>query len=126
MNIKDGFRSGLITLGALLFLDLLGLPRTFGSPTIIFFTMVVGLLALLFLRDRPEKQYDLPSVLINGALIGLVAGIALSLVTFLFAQMQADGIQVKNVFAQIFPEHTAAVTGLTVDEVKAGVSVGPG
>lgn len=126
MNIKDGFRSGLITFGGLLFLYLLGLPRTFGSPSIIMFTVVVGLLALLFLRDRPSKHFDLPSVLINGAIIGLVAGIALSLVTYIFARMHADGIQVKNVFAQIFPEHTAAVTGLTVDEVKDGVSVLPG
>jgi branched-chain amino acid transport system permease protein len=126
MNIRDGFRSGLITFGVLLFLDLLGLPRTFGSPTIFLFTIVTGLLALLSLRDRPAKQYDLRSALINGAIIGVVAGILLSLVTFIFAQMHADGIQVKNVFAQIFPEHTAALTGLTVDEVKAGVSVLPG
>lgn len=126
MNIRDGIRSGLITFGLLLFLNLLGLPRTFGSPTIILFTVIVGFLALLFTRDRHDKQYDLPGSWLNGAIIGIVAGLLFSLVTFIFARMQADGIQVKNVFAQVFPEHTAALTGLTKDDVLAGVSVLPG
>lgn len=126
MNIRDSIRSGLITFGLILFLNLLGLPRTFGSPTIILFMVIVGLLTLLFLRDRHDRQYDLPSSLLNGAIIGIVAGLMLSLVTFIFARMQADGIQVKNVFAQIFPEHTAALTGISADDVLAGVSVLPG
>lgn len=126
MNIRDGIRSGLITFGLLLFLNLIGLPRTFGSPTIILFTVIVGLLALLLTRDRHDKQYDLPGSLLNGAIIGIVAGLLFSLVTFIFARMQADGIQVKNVFAQVFPVHTAALTGLTKDDVLAGVSVLPG
>ena len=126
MNIRDSIRSGLITFGLILFLNLLGLPRTFGSPTIILFMVIVGLLTLLFLRDRHDRKYDLPSSLLNGAIIGIVAGLMLSLVTFIFARMQADGIQVKNVFAQIFPEHTAALTGISADDVIAGVSVLPG
>jgi len=126
MNIRDSIRSGLITFGLILFLNLLGLPRTFGSPTIILFMVIVGLLTLLFLRDRHDRQFDLPSSLLNGAIIGIVAGLMLSLVTFIFARMQADGIQVKNVFAQIFPEHTAALTGISADDVLAGVSVLPG
>jgi branched-chain amino acid transport system permease protein len=126
MNLRDGFRSGLVAFGAILFLNLLGLPRTFGSPVVFFYVIVIGLLSLLSLRDKPNKEFDLPSVLVNGLILGLVAGLLISLITFIVAQMQANDIAVKNVFAQLFPEHTGALTGLTGDEVEEGVSVIPG
>jgi branched-chain amino acid transport system permease protein len=126
MNLRDGLRSGAIAFAVLLYFDLLGLPRTFGSPTITIFVILVVLLAILSLRDRPRKEFTPLSATINGTILGFIAGLGISLVTFLFAQMQANGIQVKNVFAQIFPEHTAALTGLTPEEVVAGASPIPG
>lgn len=126
MNLRDGLRSGAIAFAVLLYFDLLGLPRTFGSPTITIFVILIVLLAILSLRDRPKKEFTPLSATINGTILGFIAGLGISLVTFLFAQMQANGIQVKNVFAQIFPEHTAALTGLTPEEVVAGASPIPG
>lgn len=126
MKHLDGIRSGLITFGILLFLDLIGLPLTAGESVVPFFSVLLGLLVILFLRDRDDRKRSLLSALVNGLLIGVITGIGLGLVTFLFAELQADGVRVNQVFAQILPEHTAALTGLSKSEVVAGASVWPG
>ena len=51
--------------------------------------------SLLALRDKPSKQFNLPSALLNGLVLGLVAGLLISLVTFVFAQMQANDIDIR-------------------------------
>jgi branched-chain amino acid transport system permease protein len=122
MNPKDGLRYGLITFGVMLFLDLLGLPLTAGNSVLLLFAFVVLLLTMLFLRSRHGKQRTTPDVLINGLLIGAISGVGLALITYLFARLQADGIRVNQTLAQILPEHTAALLGLTKKEVLAGAN----
>jgi branched-chain amino acid transport system permease protein len=126
MKPKDGIRTGLITFGIILFLDLLGLPLTAGSSIVPIFTFLVGLLAFLFLRNRVGQERSLLNALINGLLIGFISSFGLVVVTFIFAHMQANGVRVNQVFAQILPEHTSALTGLTKEGVLAGESVWPG
>ena len=117
MYLKDGIRCGLITFGIILFLDLLGLPLTAGSSIVPLFAVLVGLIALLFLRSRGGKERSLLSASVNGLLIGIISGIGLAIVTYIFARMQANGVRVNQVFAQILPEHTGALAGLTKAEV---------
>ncbi len=127
MNFKEGIRYGFISLGILLYLYLLGLPKTLGSPAIFIFTLVVGLMSLLFLRNRPHTPIrSLKNTLLNGLLIGLISGVGLALVTYMFASLQAQGKQANAVFAQVTPDHIGAMTGLTKPEVLAGENVIPG
>jgi branched-chain amino acid transport system permease protein len=126
MKPQDGIRFGLITFGIILFLDLLGLPLTAGGSIVPIFAVLIGLIAFLFLRNRVGQERSLLNALMNGLLIGLISGICLAVVTYVFAHMQANGVRVNQVFAQILPEHTSALTGLTKAEVLAGESVWPG
>jgi branched-chain amino acid transport system permease protein len=126
MKPIDGIRSGLITFGIILFLDLLGLPLTAGSSIVPIFAVLVGLFAFLFLRSRVGQERSLLTALVNGLLIGFISSIGLVVVTYIFARMQANGVRVNQVFAQILPEHTGALTGLTKDAVLAGESIWPG
>jgi branched-chain amino acid transport system permease protein len=126
MKLGDGLRFGLITFGVILFLDLLGLPLTAGSSIVFIFAGLVGLFSFLFLRKQVGQSRGLPEALINGLLIGLISGIGLMAVTFLFARLQANGVRVSQIFAQIRPEHTSALTGLTKEQVLVGESVLPG
>jgi len=126
MNLKDGIRSGLITFGIILFLDLLGLPLTAGSSIVPLFTILVGLFALLLLRSQVGQERSLLSAAVNGLLTGVISGIGLVIVTYIFARMQANAVRVNQVLAQILPEHTGALAGLTKAEVLAGESIWPG
>lgn len=126
MYLKDGIRGGLITFGIILFLNLLGLPLTAESSIVPIFTVLVGLFALLLLRSRAGQERSLLNASVNGLLIGIINGIGLVIVTYVFARMQANAIRVNQVFAQILPEHTGALAGLTKAEVLAGESIWPG
>jgi branched-chain amino acid transport system permease protein len=126
MNLQVGFRYGLITFGVIIFLDLLGLPLTAGNSILFLFSFVIVLLSMIFFRNQRNTQFSLGNILINGLVIGLISGIGLALVTYLFAYLQADGVRVNQVFAQILPEHTAALTGLSKNEVLDGVNPLPG
>jgi branched-chain amino acid transport system permease protein len=126
MNLKVGFRYGLITLGVILFLDLLGLPLTVGKPVLFLFSFVIVFLSIIFFRNQDTTQFSLVNTLVNGLVIGLISGIGLALVTYLFAHLQADGVRVNQVFAQILPEHTAALTGLSKKEILEGINPLPG
>jgi branched-chain amino acid transport system permease protein len=126
MNLRVGFRYGLITLGVIIFLDLLGLPLTAGNSVLFLFSFVIVLLSMAFFRNQQNAQFSLGNVLINGLVLGLISGIGLALFTYLFAHLQADGVRVNQVFAQILPEHTAALTGLSKKEVLEGVNPLPG
>jgi len=126
MYLKDGIRCGLITFGIILFLNLLGLPLTAGSSIVPIFTVLVGLFALLLLRSRVSQERSLLSASVNGLLIGIISGIGLVIVTYIFARMQANAVRVNQVLAQILPEHTGALAGLTKAEVLAGESIWPG
>jgi len=126
MNFKESIRLGLITSGILIFLDLIGLPLTSGSSITIIFAIVVGLLSFLMLRNQKGERSSLLDASINGMFIGVISSIGIVAVTTIFAKLQADGIRVNQVFAQILPEHTGAITGLTKAEVLSGASIWPG
>jgi branched-chain amino acid transport system permease protein len=126
MNLKDGLRFGFITFGVMLFLNLLGLPLTAGKSTLILFSFIVLLLTMLFLRNQSEKNSHFIKTLINGLIIGIITGVGLALITFLFTQLQKDGVRVNQIFAQVLPEHTAALTGLSKKDVLDGVNPMPG
>lgn len=119
-------RTSLIVLGVILFLNVLGFPLTFGSSVVTVFALAVFLLSLVFLRDRVGRSFTTVEAISSGLLIGLVAGVGLALVTWLFARLQAQGMQVHAVFAQVLPRHTGALTRLTEGEVLAGANVMPG
>ncbi len=126
MNFKESIRLGLITSGILIFLDLIGLPLTSGSAIVFIFTIVVGLLSFLMLRNRNGERSTLLNASISGSIIGAISSIGIVTITTIFARLQADGIRVNKVFAQILPEHTGALTGLTKVEVLSGASIWPG
>jgi branched-chain amino acid transport system permease protein len=107
--------------------SLIGLPKTFGSSMVIAFAVVVFLFSLSSLRTKPhEEPASLASVLVNGLLIGLIAGLGFALITFGFATLQARDVRVADVFAQISHENIEALTGVDKVSLKEGVSVLPG
>lgn len=126
MRSKDGIRFGLITFGIILYLDLLGLPLTSGNSVTVIFAFLVGLFSLLFLRNRPGQTRTRSSTIVNGLLIGAISGVGLMSVTYFFASLQADGVRVNQVFAQILPENTGALTGLSKAQVLDGANIWPG
>jgi branched-chain amino acid transport system permease protein len=127
MNIKHGIRYGLIIMGIIFYLDLIGLPLTMGGSVVGFFAFLVGLFTVLFLRRRSvDQQPDPKNTLINSLVIGVISGLSLAVLTYIFAGYQAQGVKVHDTFAQVLPDHTAALTGLTKADILAGVSVIPG
>ncbi|MEJ2549139.1 MAG: hypothetical protein P8Z41_03405 [Anaerolineales bacterium] len=126
MRHKDGIRFGLITFGIILYLDLLGLPLTSGNSVTVIFAFLIGLFSLLFLRNRPGQTRTRSSTIVNGLLIGAISGVGLMFVTYFFASLQADGVRVNQVFAQILPENTGALTGLSKTQVLDGANIWPG
>jgi branched-chain amino acid transport system permease protein len=126
MRYKDGIRFGLITFGIILYLDLLGLPLTSGNSVTVIFAFLIGLFSLLFLRNRPGQTRTRSSTIVNGLLIGAISGVGLMFVTYFFASLQADGVRVNQVFAQILPENTGALTGLSKTQVLDGANIWPG
>jgi len=126
MNLKQFLRPALITFGVLLYLNLLGLPRTLGAPAVTLFAFVVGLFSLGFLRRSAGADGSVLVSLLGGLFIGLFNGIGIALVTTLFASFQAAGKRVNEIFAQVLPEHTGALTGLTKEQVLGGADIIPG
>jgi branched-chain amino acid transport system permease protein len=127
MNIKQGIRAGVITFGLILYLNLLGLPLTIGKSTVTVFSIIVGLTSIAFLRKREDSAKDgWRQTLLNGLVLGIIVGLGQVLITYIFAILHAQGIIVAEVFAQIKPEHTGALVGLTKEEIVNGVSVVPG
>ncbi len=124
---RAALRSGLITFGVIFYLNVLGLPQTLGRVSIGIFTFVVGLMSFAYLRARRgEPARRLPALVLLGLAIGLIAGGGLALVTAGFASLQANGVEVQKVFATVLPTHTAALTGLTREDIRAGANVAPG
>lgn len=127
MNLKNNLRNGLITLGLLVYLDLLGIPLTAPNSAITIFIMVTGLFSFILIRRKAkEEETTLPNALLGGLIIGLIAALGISLLTLTFANYQADGVRVNTVFAQVLPEHTGTLTGLTKEEVLDGADPMPG
>lgn len=126
MNLRQFLRPALITFGVLMYLNLLGLPLTLGAPAVTLFAFVVGVFSFVFLRRSAETDGSIPVSLLGGLFIGLFNGIGIALVTTIFASYQAAGKRVNEIFAQVLPEHTGALTGLTKAEVLGGADIIPG
>jgi branched-chain amino acid transport system permease protein len=126
MNLKAGIRYGLISLGVLFYLDVIGLPLTVSGAILPLYSIIVLLFAMFSLRNRSDADRNLVNGLLNGLLVGLISGVGLALVTYIFARMQANGIRVNQTLAQILPENTGALTGLTKQEVLNGANPIPG
>lgn len=127
MNIKKGSQQGLIVLGLFFYLDVIGIPLFVGSSVLVFFAVIVGLFALAFVRKENQEELQSVQAAIGQSLsLGIVSGFGFALVTYFFAQLQGQGVRVTEVFAQIKPDSTAILTGLTVADVRDGVSVLPG
>ncbi|MFN2146242.1 MAG: ABC transporter permease subunit, partial [Anaerolineales bacterium] len=127
MKIKNGIRSGLVALGLLIYLDLIGLPKTFGSSMVLVFAGIVFLFSLVSLRPKQDEEpKPLADVLVNGLIIGLIVGLIFALITFGFANLLAQDIKVAEVFNQISYENIEALTGVDKASLRAGQSVLPG
>lgn len=111
-TLKIGAKAGLNTFGLVLFLDLLGLPLTLGRTAVTVFVALVALMAFYYLRDQARRSLSLAELAVNGALIGLIAGIGLAVVTAVIANLQANGTEITEIFAQLRPEHIEAMTTL--------------
>ena len=122
-DIRTGVRYGLIALGTIFYLYVLGLPLTFGSAATGIFAVVTALIAFLVLRGQADTPGSTAGILVNGLLIGLIAGAGIGLVTLYTARLHANLVQVQTVFAQLLPAHTAAVTGISREAIVAGESV---
>ena len=123
-NWKESVRLGSITGGVIFYLDVLGVPLKAGRAAIWIFAATVAITAFLFLRDRRGQPIRRGShALLTGLVMGAIAGIFLALTTLVFARLQADGVQVQRVFAQVLPEHTGALTNLSKAEVQQGADI---
>jgi branched-chain amino acid transport system permease protein len=120
----SGLRPALIAFAIILYLDLVGFPLKFGSAAIWVFATVLLLVSFIF--NRRASSSSLVHILTNSLIIGLVSSLSLALVTYVFARMQVNRVTIQDVFAQILPPHTAALTGLSSEQVLAGESVLPG
>ena len=124
MNIKQGFQQGLVILAVFFYLDLIGLPTFIGESALVFFAVIVGLFALSFVRREHRKEpKSFVQVLVYSLTLGLVSGLGFALVTFFFARLQGQGVRVNEVFAEIKPESTAILTGMSVADIRNGVSI---
>lgn len=127
MKIKQGLKQGLIVLAVLVYLDLIGFPLFVEDSILMVFSVVIGLFAFIFVRRENKETYQkFSDALVYSLMIGLSSAVGFALITYFFATLQGQGIRVNEVFAQIKPEATAALTGLTVGEVRNGVSTVPG
>lgn len=127
MRVLSSIRQGLIALAIILYLDLIGFPLYFGTSAITLFTVIVGLLSFVYIRQASRSETPVLShTLVQSLLIGVVSAAGLGLVTYIFASLQAGGAKITTFLAQIKPEHTATLTGLTKEEVLNGVNVLPG
>jgi len=120
----SGLRPALAAFAIILYLNLVGFPLKFGSVAIWVFAAVLFLISFIVSRRAAASSPAL--ILTKSLIIGLVPSLGLALLTYIFASMQASQITVQDVFAQILPPHTAALTGLTSEQVIAGESVVPG
>ena len=124
MNIKQGIRQGLIILAVLFYLDVIGLPTFIGESALVGLAVIVGLFSMSFVRkDHQKEPKSILQVLVYSLTIGLVSGVGFALVTFFFARLQGQGIKVDEVFAEIKPQSTALLTGMSVADVRSGASV---
>ncbi len=127
MNIKQGIKQGLVVTAVLFYLDVIGLPLFVGESILVVLSVVVGLFAMGYVRkELQENPQPVLNSVVYSLVIGLTAGLGFALITYLFAQMHAQGIKVTDVFAQIKAESVGLLTGLTVQEVRQGASVLPG
>ncbi|MEX1248529.1 MAG: hypothetical protein WEA61_08600 [Anaerolineales bacterium] len=120
----SGLRPALIAFAIILYLNLVGFPLKFGSVAIWVFGAVLFLISFIVSRRAAASPPAL--ILTKSLIIGLIPSLGLALLTYVFAGMQASQITIQDVFAQILPPHTAALTGLTSEQVIAGESVVPG
>jgi len=120
----SGLRPALIVFAIVLYLNLIGFPLKFGSVAIWVFAAVLFLFS--FVVSRRAKGSSPILAITRSLIIGLLPSLGLALLTYVFALMQASQVTVQAVFAQILPPHTAALTGLTGEQVIAGESVLPG
>ena len=124
MNIKLGLKQGLVILAVLFYLDLIGMPVFVGESVLIMFAVIVGLFTLAYVRkDNQDQPKGVLEVLVYSLTIGIVSGIGFALVTYLFAALQGQGVKTNDVFAQIKPEGTAILTGMSVGDIRSGASV---
>ena len=123
LDLRAGLRWGLITLGIVFYLSVIGLPLTMGAAVIPTLALVVAFIAYGVLRDRGRRTSTLPEVTLNGLLLGAIAGVGFALITALVARLQTSGAPVTDLFYQLLPDHTAALTGLTKASFQAGASV---
>lgn len=122
--VRRGLTSGLIVFAILFYLNVIGLPNTLGSATLIGFSVAMATLTVLFLRPRPRQPVPtLPQQLSNGLIIGLIGGVGLALVTGWFASLQVARFPIIDYFAQILPDHTGAWVGLSRGDILAGVPI---
>ncbi|MEJ2758116.1 MAG: hypothetical protein P8046_06485 [Anaerolineales bacterium] len=127
MKIKQGLKQGLIVLAVLFYLDVIGFPLFIENSVLLVFSALIGIFAFMFVRkENKETPQPFSAAIVYSLIIGLTSGIGFALVTFFFAQLQGQGIRVNEVFAQIKPEATAVLTGMTVGEVRNGANVLPG
>jgi branched-chain amino acid transport system permease protein len=127
MKIKKGIQQGLVILAVLFYLDLIGIPVFVGDSARLVLSLVVAGMAFLYIRRENKDVLEKPaSILVHGLSIGISSGIGFSLITWFFASLQGRGIRIEEVFAEIKPNGTAALTGLTVAEVRGGANVLPG
>ena len=120
----SGLRPALSAFAIILYLNLVGFPLKFGSGAIWVFAAVLFLFS--FIISRRATQQSAASTFARSLIIGLISSLGLAMLTYIFALMQASRVTVQAVFAQILPPHTAALTGLTGEQVIAGESVIPG
>lgn len=121
--MTDAVVKGLISFGIIAYLAVLGLPNQLGGAVVTTFALAMLLLTMVFFRDKPGRPQTTRTVASKGLVAGLVAGALIAGGIALVASLQRRGVQVIDLFAQLLPEWTEALTGVTREELFAGVSV---
>ena len=123
--MRDAVIRGLISFGIIAYLAVLGVPNQLGGAVVVAFGVVMLLLAFVFFRDRPGRPQTTGQVAAKGVVAGLIAGALTGAGVALVADLQRRNVQVIDLFAQLLPEWTEALTGVGREELRAGESVVP-
>lgn len=121
--MREAATRGLVSFGVIAYLAVLGLPNQLGGAVVTTLALAMLVLALVFFRDKPGHPQTTRLVATKGLVAGVIAGVLAAAGVVTVAELQRRNVQVIEVFAQLLPEWTEAMTGVTREELTGGASV---
>jgi len=124
--MRDALKKGVISFGVIAYLAVLGLPNQLGGAVVTTLGLAMLVLALVFFRDKPGRPQTTGQVVTKGLVAGATAGALTAVGVVVVASLQQQGVRVIDLFAQLLPEWTEALSGVSREELADGASVAGG